>query len=227
MRRAQTTAATAVGRRLSGRIPRIALLIALTAALGAAQLGAQGDLVLNETKLGDEAVQLRAVLAGTDEEAYAQILTLVDIVQDPLPDTVAVYDIVVHYDPDRYSNARVGTYPLDFANQFIQWGRRVALHTQRTRWTSGRFYLRDISTAREAWILTEDARLLMGLMRKKLPGDDTRFLRFVHALPPYVDLRTMGSWLRLMHTEDRELANHRRQQEREAEQNSLLKDLQP
>ena len=223
MRRAQTTAATAVGRRLSGRIPRIALLIALTAA----QAAAQGDLVLNEAELRDEAVQLRAVLAGTDEEAYAQILTLVDIVQDPLPDTVAVYDIVVHYDPDRYSNARVGTYPLDFANQFIQWGRRVALHTQRTHWTSGRFYLRDISTAREAWILTEDARLLMGLMRKKLPGDDTRFLRLVHALPPYVDLRTMGSWLRLMRTEGREIANRRRQREREAEKNSLLKDLRP
>ena len=223
MRPEQTTVAAAGSRRLSGRIPRIALFIALTAS----QAAAQGSLVLTEAELRDEEVTLRAVLAGADEEAYAQILTLVNIVQDPLPDTVAMYDIIVHYDPERYSNARVGTYPLDFANQFIQWGRRVALHTQRTRWTSGRFYLRDISTAREAWILTEDARLLMGPMGNKLPDDNTRFLRLVHALPPYVDLRTMGYWLRLMHIEDRELANYRRQQEREAEKNSLLKDLQP
>jgi len=41
LRRAQTTAATAVDRRLSGRIPRIAVLIALTAGLGVAQAGAQ------------------------------------------------------------------------------------------------------------------------------------------------------------------------------------------
>ena len=222
MRREQSTAATG-GHRLSGRILRIALLIALTATQAAAQSG----LILTETELRAEEMTLRAVLVGADEEAYAQILTLVDIVQDPLPDTVAMYDIIVHYDPERYNNARVGTYPLDFANQFIQWGRRVALHSQRTRWTSGRFYLRDISTAREAWILTEDARLLMGPMRNKLPDDNTRFLRLVHALPPYVDLRTMGYWLRLMHIEDRELTNYRRQQEREAEKNSLLKDLQP
>ena len=222
MRREQSTAATG-GHRLSGRILRIALLIALTATQAAAQSG----LILTETELRAEEMTLRAVLVGADEEAYAQILTLVDIVQDPLPDTVAMYDIIVHYDPERYSNARVGTYPLDFANQFIQWGRRVALHSQRTRWTSGRFYLRDISTAREAWILTEDARLLMGPIRNKLPDDNTRFLRLVHALPPYVDLRTMGYWLRLMHIEDRELTNYRRQQEREAEKNSLLKDLQP
>ena len=222
MRREQSTAATG-GHRLSGRILRIALLIALTATQAAAQSG----LILTETELRAEEMTLRAVLVGADEEAYAQILTLVDIVQDPLPDTVAMYDIIVHYDPERYNNARVGTYPLDFANQFIQWGRRVALHSQRTRWTSGRFYLRDISTAREAWILTEDARLLMGSIRNKLPDDNARFLRLVHALPPYVDLRTMGYWLRLMHMEDRELANYRRQQEREAEKNSLLKDLQP
>ena len=116
---------------------------------------------------------------------------------------------------------------MDFENQFIQWGRRIALHTQRTRWTSGRFYLRDISTAHEAWILTEDARVLMGPISKRLPGNDTSFLRLVHNLAPYVDLRTMGSWLRLMRTEGREMANRRRQREREAEQNSLLKDLQP
>ena len=79
MRCEQTTTTTARGRRLSVRVKRIALLIALTTA----QAAAQGGLELTEEDLGHEVVTLRALLAGADEEAYAQILTLVDVVQDP------------------------------------------------------------------------------------------------------------------------------------------------
>ena len=79
MRREQTTTTIARGRRLSMRVPRIALLIALTTA----QAAAQGGLELTEEDLGHEVVNLRAALAGADEEAYAQVLTLVDVVQDP------------------------------------------------------------------------------------------------------------------------------------------------
>ena len=160
-------------------------------------------------------------------KAFAQILTLVEIIEDSVPDTITVYDIIVHYDPDRYSNPSAGSYPMSFENQFIHWGRRIALHTKRTSWTSRRFYLRDISVAHEAWILTLDARLLMGPMRKNLPVDDARWLRFIHALSPYIDLRTMSYWLRLMHSEERELTIRRRLRELEAEKNSLLKDLKP
>ena len=67
----------------------------------------------------------------------------------------------------------------------------------------------------------------MGPMRKNLPVDDARWLRFIHALSPYIDLRTMSYWLRLMHSEERELTIRRRLRELEAEKNSLLKDLKP
>ena len=102
--------------------------------------------------------KLRNALAGPQEEAFVQILTEVSLVRDPLVDTVAVYDITVDYDPRRYHNARVGTYPLNFADQFILWGKRIALYTRSSNWLSGRFYLRDISNGHVAWIRTADAR---------------------------------------------------------------------
>ncbi|HIG52390.1 MAG TPA: hypothetical protein EYG11_11010 [Candidatus Latescibacteria bacterium] len=190
----------------------VGICCALLIGLWSATAEAKATVTLSETELKDVGTELRAVLASTNEKAYAQILTLVEIVRDPVLNTTSVYDIIVHYDPDRYSNPRVGSYPLSFENQFMHWGRRVALYTQRTSWSSGRFYLRDISAAHEAWILTSDARLLIRPMRKNIP---------------YTDLRTMSAWLRLMHPEDRELANRRRLREIEAKKNSLLKDLKP
>ena len=201
-----------------------ALLIGLWSATAEAQKAA---VTLSETEMQDAGTELRAALARTDEEAYAQILTLVEIVRDPVLNTTSVYDIIVHYDPDRYSNPRVGAYPLNFEKQFMHWGRRVALYTQRTSWSSGRFYLRDISAAHEAWILTSDARLLIRPMHKKIFSNDAKSLRQVYTLPSYTALRTISIWLRLMHPEDRELANRRRLREIEAEKTSLLKDLKP
>ena len=216
---------SARGRRFSGLVTSAycALLIGLCSTATAQKAA----VTLSENEIKDEVTELRAALAGIDEEAYTQILTLVEIVRDPVIDTTTVYDIIVHFDPDRYSNPRVGSYPLSFENQFIHWGRRIALFTQRTSWQSSRFYLRDISAAHEAWIFTDEARLLMGPMRKKLPSDEGRWLRLVYSLPPYLDLRTLSAWLRLIHPEDRELANRRRLREIEAAENSLLKDLKP
>ena len=201
-----------------------ALLIGLWSATAEAQKAA---VTLSETELQDAGTELRAALARTNEEAYTQILTLVEIVRDPVLNTTSVYDIIVHYDPDRYSNPRVGAYPLNFEKQFMHWGRRVALYTQRTSWSSGRFYLRDISAAHEAWILTSDARLPIRPIHKKTSSNDAKSLRQAYSLPSYTDLRTISAWLRLMHPEDRELANRRRLREIEAEKNSLLKDLKP
>lgn len=228
MRRKRTTAPGGIagGRGFLGLGVGIccALLIGLWSATAEAQKAA---VTLSETELQDAGTELRAALARTNEEAYAQILTLVEIVRDPVLNTTSVYDIIVHYDPDRYSNPRVGAYPLNFEKQFMHWGRRVALYTQRTSWSSGRFYLRDISAAHEAWILTSDARLLIRPIHKKTSSNDAKSLRQVYSLPSYTDLRTISAWLRLMHPEDRELANRRRLREIEAEKNSLLKDLKP
>jgi len=217
---------TAGGRHFIGRtaLAYYVLFVGLWSATGSAQ---QGPDTLSAEQLQNATSELRATLAGTNEEAYRQILTMVEIVRDPVLDTTSVYDIVIHFDPDRYTNPRVGSYPLSFDSQLIHWGRRVALFAQRTSWQSGRLYLRDISTAHEAWIRTSDARLLMGPMRKKLPFDTAQWLRFVYSLPPYVDLHSMSAWLRLIHPESRELANRRRLREIEAESKSLLKDLKP
>ena len=88
-------------------------------------------------------------------------------------------------------------------------------------------YLRDISAAHEAWILTSDARLLIRPMHKNISSNDAKSQRQAYSLPSYTALRTISIWLRLMHPEDRELANRRRSREIEAEKTSLLKDLKP
>jgi hypothetical protein len=167
--------------------------------------------------------KLRSALAGPQEEAFVQILTEVSLVRDPLVDTVAVYDITVSYDPRRYHNARVGTYPLNFADQFILWGKRIALYTRSSNWLSGRFYLRDISNGHVAWIRTTDARGLYS--PGKAPSSTKSWLRFVYATTPYIDLFTMSQWLRLMRDEDRDLVEQRLRTEAEARANSLTKDL--
>jgi hypothetical protein len=77
---------------------RAIALIALGIGLSTAVASAQGG--LSATELKAEATELRAALAGVDEEAFAQILTLVEIIEDPVPDSITVYDIIAHYDPD-------------------------------------------------------------------------------------------------------------------------------
>lgn len=177
---------------------------------------AQGPTELAPLDLRLAEADLRKRLATADEEAFVQVLTQAAIERDPMVDTVAIYDIVVHYDPKRYHNPRVGTYPLNFEEQFILWGKRISLYTRDSGWASGRFYLRDISSGRVAWISTADARHLYN------PAKPPRKMQDV---PSYTDLYTTSQWLRLMREEDREMTVRRLRQEADKRARSLTKDL--
>ena len=148
--------------------------------------------------------KLRLTLAGPREKAFLQILTEVQIVRDATVDTTFVYDLMVHFDPERYRNPRVGIYPLSFEDQFILWGKRIATYTRNTPWQSSRFYLHDIANGHQAWIFTEDARRLYSRPRVK-PPPATREAE--------TDLRHMSRWFRLMRPESREIVIQRRQEE--------------
>jgi len=179
---------------------------------------AQESTPLEPIELRLAETELRKRLAGSDEEAFVQVLTQTAILPDPMVDTTAIYDIVVHYDPKRYHNPRVGTYPLNFEDQFVLWGKRISLYTRSAGWASGRFYLRDISSGRVAWIFTADARHLYN------PAKPPRKMQNV---PTYTGLHATSQWLRLMHEEDREMTVRRLREEAEKRANSLTKDLKP
>lgn len=183
----------------------------------AAPATAQQAYSLTEQEIQLAEQQLLQSLAGPREPAFLQTLTQVSIVPDTL-DTAAVYDLIVHFDPERYRDPQVGIYPFSFEDQFILWGKRIAMYTRRTSWTSGRFFLRDISIPREAWIFSEDARSLSKLATDKLPAkDDASFpqwLKLIHAVDPHTDMRAMSRWLRLMHDETRDQLIRRLQAER-------------
>ena len=166
---------------------------------------------LAEKKLAD-------LLAQSDEEAFLQVLIEASIKRDELIDTAAVYDLIVHYDPRRYTNPRVGSYPLRFEEQLILWGKRIATYTKSTEWTSGRFYLRNLSTGRVAWILTADARRLSSPPKKQLEAPNAT---------PYTNIQATGEWLRSFKEESREAVGLRLQQEALERAQSLTKDLKP
>ena len=147
--------------------------------------------------------KLRLTLAGPREKAFLQVLIEVQIVRDETVDTTFVYDLMVRFDPERYRNPRVGIYPLSFEDQFILWGKRIAMYTRSTPWQSSRFYLHDIARGRQAWIFSEDARRLYSRPKVK---------KF-HEVEAATDLRRMSRWLRLMRPESREIVIQRRQEE--------------
>jgi len=169
---------------------------------------------LTDDELLAHSENLTGALAGPREPAFLQVLTGATIMRSPV-DTIFVYDIVVRYDPTRYRDRHVGMYPISFVDQFILWGKRVALYTRSTDWTSGRFYLHDISTGHYAWIFARDARRLY----QPPPGTQLppaaeifnrrgvrRWLSLIHTIDTAAaDLRTMGLWFRLMHEGSREL----------------------
>lgn len=190
----------------------ILLILLLISSLVTASHGQQ-DLPPNEIQLAEQ--NLQQALAGPHERAFLQVLTKVLILRDTSVDTDAIYDLVVRFDPERYRDPRVGTYPLSFENQFILWGKRISLYTRSTSWTSGRFYLHDISTANEAWIFTDDLRSLYRPATKRLPVSLRGWLKLIHAADPRTDLRTMSRWLRLMHKESRDQVIHRLQAEKQ------------
>ncbi len=158
--------------------------------------------------------ELRATLAGPAERAFLQILTEVRIIRDETVDTAAVYDLVVRFDPERYRDPHAGRYPLSFADQFILWGKRIARYTARTKWSSGRFYLHDISSGDQAWMFANETRNLYPPPAMKITypavvdADNTAglrpWLKLIHQVEWGTDLRRMSRWFRLMRSETRD-----------------------
>ena len=183
-----------------------------------------GGLTEEELKIAKESLQ--KALAGPKEEAYLQILVDAKIVYNPYADTASTYDLVVRYDPARYRNDRVGVYPITFEDQFILWGKRISLFTRSTAWKSGSFYLRNIRTAREAWISAEDCRRLYWPSVKKLPpiGNDPAtfrsWLRLIYNIESGTELRTMNRWMQLLKEEPRARTMERLREVRSAAQSS-------
>ena len=185
--------------------------IVVLAALGSVSPTAAQPDALTPEELDSLEVYLVSAIAGPDERAYLQILTEARVLADPT-DSGSVYDIVVRYDPERYHTRYAGLYPLTFEDQFIQWGKRIALFSRSISARTKRYYLHDISTGRQAWMFTAEARHLHSLPPEKTPGiadiDDRgaqrRWLRHIHASPVTTELLTMGGWLRLIRRESRE-----------------------
>ncbi len=185
-------------------------LVLLLAALA----GAQAPDSLSQEQLQAVRQQLREVLAAPQERAFLQVLTDVQVLRAPTADTTAfVYDIAVRFDPERYRDPHLGRYPLTFEDQFILWGKRLALYTLFASWKSGNFYLHDIATGRQAWIAAEAARRLFPPPAKPPAGKApfATWLKFIHGITPGTEPRTLSLWRRLMQEESRDLVLHRLQ----------------
>lgn len=186
----------------------VALLAGLVAAPG---IWAQ-PAGLSDEEMAAAGQYLASTLAGPREPSQLQVLTDVRLLRDDTEDTAAVYDLVVRYDPRRYRHPMVGRYPLTFEAQFIYWGKRISLYTRSTTWRSGRYYLHDISTSRQAWIFCLETRELYptGGLRfppranPERPASLAPWYKLIHAAEPGTDLRTMSRWLRSMHEEPRD-----------------------
>ncbi len=184
--------------------------VLLTALGSTATAGAAEPEVLTPEEIDSLEVYLIASLAAPDEQAYLQILTDARILADPT-DSNSVYDIVVRFDPERFHSAYAGLYPPTFEDQFIQWGKRIALFTRSISPTTRRFYLHDISTGQQAWMFTAEARHLYSLPPEKTPaitavddrGAQRRWLRLIRNAPVSTELLTMGGWLRLIRRQSR------------------------
>ena len=172
--------------------------------------------VLSPAELDSASSYLRSAMAGPNERAYLQVLTQV-VVEPDSTDTAVVYDLIVRYDPERFHDPHLGLYPLTFEDQFIQWGKRIALLTRSTRWPSGRFYLQDMAHGHQAWIYSSEARILYPEQDKGLPGpvafDNSagkrQWLRLMHRSLVATNLRSMTQWLRLMRREPRDIVQLR------------------
>ena len=183
--------------------------------LGSSRAGAQE--VLSPAELDSASSYLRSAMAGPNERAYLQVLTQA-VIEPDSTDTALVYDLIVRYDPERFHDPHLGLYPLTFEDQFIQWGKRIALLTRSTRWPSGRFYLQDMAHGHQAWIFSSEARILYPEQDKKFPGpvsfDNSarkrQWLRLIHRSLVATKLQSMTQWLRLMRREPRDIVLLRR-----------------
>lgn len=187
------------------------LLILFLATLSSAQLPAQPDSGLTTEQLQSAQQQLREILAAPHEPAFRQVLADVQVLRDPT-DTTAVYDIVVRFDPERYRDPHLGRYPLTFEDQFILWGKRLALYTLFASWQSGRFYLHDLHDGRQAWVDLETARRLYPLVGKPPAGKTfAAWLKLIHSISPGTEPRALSRWLQAMQGESRDLVLYRLQ----------------
>jgi hypothetical protein len=169
------------------------------------------DQPLTPAEIDSLELYLVASLAGPDERAFQQILTDAHVLPDPT-DSNVVYDIVVRYDPERYHTAVAGLYPLSFEDQFIQWGKRIALFTRSINPATKRWFLHDISTGRQAWMFTAEARHLYGPPPEATPATvavdarpgQLRWRRLMYAAPAGTDLLQMTGWLSRLRRESRD-----------------------
>ncbi len=188
---------------------------------GASAQASQG---LTEEEIAAAEGVLKSVLAGRRERAFLQIVTEVSIIRDDSHDTTFVYDMVVRFDPERYRDKHSGFYPLGFQDQFIIWARRAGLYTRSTTWSSGRFYLHDISTSRQAWMYASDARMLYAPEDLTFPAPTSpdnptgvkRWLKLIHGAPKTTDLASMTRWLRLTRDESRDVVVRRERAARDS-----------
>lgn len=157
---------------------------------------------------------LTAALVGPRERAFGQVLADARIEWDHTLQGEISYDLIVQYDPSRYHDAHAGLYPMTFENQFILWGKRIALFTRSNRWRSGRFYLHDISLGNQAWMHASETRNLYPppTMKTTYPpvvdpensAGVRAWLKLIHNVEFSTDLRLMGRWFRLMRSETRD-----------------------
>lgn len=197
------------------RFPLILLCWLLLAGLAGAQQPATPDSSAEQVKVLEQ--RLRRALAGPGEESLKQVLAAALLVRDELSDSLPVYDLVVRFDPRRYQSPHAGLYPLTFEDQFVFWGKRLAVFCRSTRVQTGRYYLHDVATGRQAWIATDEARLLYRPPAAKLPpavpAAFSRWLPLIDAVDAHTDLRSMGRWLQLMREESRDQTLERRRRE--------------
>lgn len=177
---------------------------AQAAALAAAQAKARA------AEIDTVSLYLTRALAGPRDAAYLQVLSEALVVADPSDSSV--FDLIARYDPDRYHSPYTGLYPLTFEEQFIQWGKRIALFTRSIRWKSGRFYLHDLATGEQAWIFTDEARRIYPRSPRTFPGPaatdnsngQSQWLPLIHGIDAGTELEGMSLWLQLMRRESRE-----------------------
>jgi len=181
------------------RRPCALLPVALFLLVGLSGLvRAQPELGPDERARAEE--QVRALLAPPGDKAFRQVLTGVEVRRDPTVDTAAVYDIAVRYDPQRYRAPFNGRYPLAFSDQFVHWGKRLALYSRSVPWRGGRFFLHDLSEGRQAWIALWDARQLYpgGQAPPAADNATTAWLKPYTLVPAGTPLERLGQWLARM-----------------------------
>jgi hypothetical protein len=196
----------------------IAAALLLVAGLVVAESHAQeGEILgfeLEPEELAASSASLTAALVGPRERALGQVLTDARIEWDQTLQGEISYDLIVQYDPGRYRDAHAGLYPMTFENQFILWGKRIALFTRSNRWRAGRFYLHDISSGDQAWMFANETRNLYPPPAMKITypavvdADNTAglrpWLKLIHQVEWGTDLRRMSRWFRLMRSETRD-----------------------